>query len=75
MATGLIGNMRRGLCEDVWCDSPDVPDALTHVRYIASNKGPAWICQECLEGWMDALDAWEANADDDGLAVGGYPFD
>ena len=75
MTTQLLDSARPVLCQDVWCDSPDVPAALTRAHYIASNGGPAWICQECLEGWLDTLDAWAANADDDGLDVGGYPFD
>ena len=68
----LIAKLEKGLCQDVNCENPDVVDILTGVRYIESNKGPAKICQDCLEQWMEALDDYEANRAD--FDLGGYPF-
>ena len=68
----LIGNLSWGICQDIWCENPDVPDILTPAQYIDSNKGPARICQSCLEIWSDTLDDYLANRGD--FDLGGYPF-
>ena len=68
----LIGNPSWGLCGDIWCENPDEPDILTPVAYIDSNKGPALLCQDCLETWNDVLDDYLANRSD--FDLGGYPF-
>ena len=60
-----------GLCEDIWCEDPTEATALTRVRYIESNKGPALICEGCRDGWMEALDEYLANRAD--FDLGGYP--
>tara|TARA_Y100000310_G_scaffold272911_1_gene288142 strand:- start:469 stop:699 length:231 start_codon:yes stop_codon:yes gene_type:complete len=60
----LIVHLERGKCEDKWCDDPELIDIITPVSYIDSNKGPAKICQECLERWMDEQDCLDDNAGD-----------
>ena len=53
-----IPGFKIGHCTDIWCDTPEEPTTVTYVHYIASNKGPAWLCGECLELWSDELESY-----------------
>lgn len=66
-------NLRHGLCQDIACEKPTEPDYITHVQYIDTNKSSAWICQDCLEQWMNTLEEYCADMPDFDFH-GGYPF-
>lgn len=69
----MIETMKKGYCQDIWCENPETQDALTQVKYIDSNKTTAWICQDCLEQWSDTLEDYTQNMTDFNLPDA-YPF-
>ena len=73
--TRMGSDYKMGYCDDLGFLEPwsDKPYLITHVRYINTNKGPAWICQDCLEQWSDELESYCDNKLDLNLGDG-YPF-
>ena len=55
----MAGNF--GYCQDPYCDNPEEPCRLNRVRYTESLTNGGWICDGCLEGWMDTQEFIEAN--------------
>ena len=68
-----IPGLKQGYCQDIACENPNEPDLVSHVTYINTNKSSAWICQDCLEQWMDTLEDYCANMVDLNLPDA-YPF-
>lgn len=68
-----IPNTKIGYCQDPICDYEPEQCLVTFVRYIETRKGPAWICEGCLEQWSDTLEEYTDNVVDLDLPEA-YPF-